>query len=386
MELRRWTTALPNNSRLTIFGFADVGKHLAVAIRAIRPDIMIDFCDNNSTRQGKQPEGLVLSVRDAADEMSESHFFAIASLWHDKQMQEQLLSLGIMEKYIMDALPDEIVHEERQRELHNRVTRKNNYHIECNIDKHCNLNCKGCDHFAPVAEPELLSPEAFARDMAEIHRLYADKEGGEFHLLGGEPTLHPEIVEFMRITRESLPKAKVIVDTNGTLLKRMSENFYEACRQYDVTISVTRYPIDVDYDALGKWIRKKGISYEYLGSSEGGRTLWKFPLDLTGSQNPSEMFHLCRNANTCWTLEKGRLYTCSIGPNMPVFERRFHKGIKLTDEDGIDIYKARDAEEIAAYLASPMPCCRYCDVKRRTYDHKWEVSRKSMNEWTEEQE
>lgn len=386
MELRRWTAALPENSRLTIFGFADVGKHLAVAIHAIRPDIMIDFCDNNSTRQGKQPEGFVLSVRDAADELSERHFFAIASLWHDKQMREELLSLGIMEKYIMDALPDEIVQEERQRELHNRVTRKNNYHIECNIDKHCNLNCKGCDHFAPVAEPELLSPEAFARDMAEIHRLYADKEGGEFHLLGGEPTLHPEIVEFMRITRESLPKAKVIVDTNGTLLRRMSESFYEACRQYDVTISVTRYPIDVDYDALGKWIRKKGISYEYLGSSEGGRTLWKFPLDLTGSQNPSEMFHLCRNANTCWTLEKGRLYTCSIGPNMPVFERRFHKGIKLTDEDGIDIYKARDAEEIAAYLASPMPCCRYCDVKRRTYDHKWEVSRKSMNEWTEEQE
>lgn len=381
MELRRWTAALPENSRLTIFGFADVGKHLAVAIHAIRPDIMIDFCDNNSTRQGKQPEGFVLSVRDAADELSERHFFAIASLWHDKQMREQLLSLGIMEKYIMDALPDEIVQEERQRELHNRVTRKNNYHIECNIDKHCNLNCKGCDHFAPVAEPELLSPEAFARDMAEIHRLYADKEGGEFHLLGGEPTLHPEIVEFMRITRESLPKAKVIVDTNGTLLRRMSESFYEACRQYDVTISVTRYPIDVDYDELGKWIRKKGISYEYLGSSEGGRTLWKFPLDLTGSQDPSEMFRLCRNANTCWTLEHGRIYTCSVGANLPVFEARFHRGIKLTDADGVDIYRAKNAEEVAEKLAQPMPACRYCDVARRTYDHPWEVSQREESEW-----
>ena len=67
---------------------------------------------------------------------------------------------------------------------------------------------------------------------------------------------------------------------------------------------------------------------------------------------------------------------------MPVFEQRFHKGIKLTDADGIDIYKAKDADEIAAYLAHPMPCCRYCDVKHRTYDHAWEVSSQSINEWS----
>lgn len=382
MKLQEWIAALPENSRLTIFGFADVGKHLAAALHAVRTDMVIDFCDNNSTRQGMQPEGLVLSVKDAAGELSGNHFYAIASLWHDKQMRKQLLSLGVPETAIMDALPDEILQEEHQREVHSRTTKKTSYHIECNIDKHCNLNCKGCDHFAPVAEQEFLSLTAFARDMKEIQRLYADKEGGEFHLLGGEPTLHPDIIEFIRITREALPQAKLVVDTNGTLLRRMPESFYAACRQYDVTISVTRYPIKLDYDALGKWIRAQGVVYEYLGSSEGGRTLWKFPLDFTGSQDPSEMFRLCRNANTCWTLEKGRLYTCSIGPNMPVFEQRFHKGIKLTDADGIDIYKAKDADEIAAYLAHPMPCCRYCDVKHRTYDHAWEVSSQSINEWS----
>lgn len=381
MRLQDWITVLPINGRLTIFGYADAGKQLAERLYQARPDILIDFCDNNSTKQGYHTEGQVLSVKDAVSVVSENHFFVIASLWHEKQMHEQLLSLKVPETSIIPALPDEITQEENQREIHERVTKRKNYHIECNIDKHCNLNCKGCDHFAPIAEQEFLPVEEFSQDMNEIHRLFAEKDG-EFHLLGGEPTLHPDLVEFLYITRKNLPNAKIVLDTNGTLLKRMPEKFYDACIQYNISISVTRYPISIDYDELGKWIREKGISYEYLGSSEGGRTLWKFPLDFSGSQNPVESFNACRNANSCWTLERGRLYTCSIAPNMPIFERRFHKGILLSDGDGIDIYKAENADEISEYLASPMPCCRYCDVKHRTYDHEWEVSKGSISEWS----
>lgn len=124
MKLQEWIAALPENSRLTIFGFADVGKHLAAALHAVRTDMVIDFCDNNSTRQGMQPEGLVLSVKDAAGELSGNHFYAIASLWHDKQMRKQLLSLGVPETAIMDVLPDEILQEEHQREVHSRTTKK----------------------------------------------------------------------------------------------------------------------------------------------------------------------------------------------------------------------------------------------------------------------
>lgn len=50
MKLQEWVATLPENGKLTIFGFADVGKNLARHLHEMQPDIAIDFGDNNSTR------------------------------------------------------------------------------------------------------------------------------------------------------------------------------------------------------------------------------------------------------------------------------------------------------------------------------------------------
>ena len=379
MSVKTWLEQFKKYNTVVIFGYAAFGKKLGQMIKDSNFKGVICFCDNSSEKQS-------LSGRDKVYPLSEAikisaSCFVVASIWHGKQMKKQLLEHGINEGRIVDDFPIEVIEEERRRneQLHTSV--KKGYRIEVNIVKHCNLNCKGCDHFSPVSEPDFMPLDVFEKDMKELNRLFGQIEG-EFRILGGEPLLNPEIDKFIETTRNNLPKATIFVSTNGILLKKMSDTFYDTCKKADVGIEVTKYPIKMDYDELGDWIRQKGLRYSYIGASESGRELWHFPLDVEGRQKPAENFKGCRNANFCWTLEEGKLYTCSIAPNLKVFEKRFHKGIKLSEEDGIDIYKTKDALEVAQMMARPMRCCRYCDVKHRTYDYPWEVSKKDIKEWT----
>ncbi len=74
--------------------------------------------------------------------------------------------------------------------------------LRFNVDivKHCNLNCVGCGHFSPLASIEFLSPIEFEMDCKRLAFL---TEGiiERIELMGGEPLLHPRILDFMQISR-----------------------------------------------------------------------------------------------------------------------------------------------------------------------------------------
>ena len=62
--------------------------------------------------------------------------------------------------------------------------------VEINIVSHCNLNCRSCSHFSPVAGKEYLPIELAELDFARL----AELSGGDvqcIHIMGGEPLLHP---------------------------------------------------------------------------------------------------------------------------------------------------------------------------------------------------
>jgi len=380
MEQAAFGKFIRTHSKIIVFGYADVGRMVGTKIKDACGKNVI-FVDNSSQKHGVQSNGdEVLPLAEAMERFPNAGY-VVASVWHGKQIREQLLSAGVPAENIEMELPQEILVQEEERALRVHTTPRKRLYFETNITKHCNLNCKGCDHFAPVAAPEYLAPEEYAKDVDRLGVLFhGDAE--RIVILGGEPLLHPEIERFLEPTRRAFPQVPVWIATNGTLVQRMKKTFWDACRTYRVGILVTHYPIALDYDALGDFVRHQGVEYQFVGSSESGRTLWKFPLDLTGSQDPKESFDACRNANTCLTLEHGRLYTCSIAPNVPVFNRAFGQHLALTDEDGIDIYQTQSGQEILEAMAQPMPFCRFCDVKRREYDHPWEVSGKVMEEWT----
>ena len=262
-------------------------------------------------------------------------------------------------------------------------------HFDVHIVEHCNLNCALCGHFSPLAEESYLDPASYERDCKRLSELF-DGEMASILLLGGEPLLHPQIVEFMRITREAFPVGRIRIVTNGILLPKMTEKFWDACKEYNVEISPSYYPIKFDYDGWGQIAESKGVKYTpfSLPNQTQSKKSWGkvFPICTKrgGTYGLSRSnFLRCQDANHCVTLRDGRMYPCDIAAHAFHLKKYFDLDIQLSDRDSVDIYSVGSGSELLEALARPIPFCQYCDVvdagKLLTCD--WGVSRKDRYEW-----
>ena len=254
--------------------------------------------------------------------------------------------------------------------------------VSVHLVEHCNMNCYGCDNFSPLAEESYENIQNFEKDIKRLAEL-TNGELCTLSLLGGEPLLHPDINEFLKISRAYLPSCRIEIITNGILLPTMNTEFYKACNEFDIVICPTKYPINIDYNKAEALAKKYGVKYEYFTQTdEHIKTLFHIPLDLEGKQNCIENFLNCYHANHCVFLKQGRLYTCTVAPNIEHFNKFFNKNLILNNRDGIDIHKAKSLDEVLSFLAKPIPFCKYCNVKERTYETPWCTSKKEIEEWT----
>ena len=90
-------------------------------------------------------------------------------------------------------------------------------YLEHHLVDHCNCNCAGCSHFSPLADPWFENLEDFKRDFKKLSEM---TEVQLIRLMGGEPLLHPQVGDFLKITRELFPKSQIQLVTNGLLLKK----------------------------------------------------------------------------------------------------------------------------------------------------------------------
>ena len=254
--------------------------------------------------------------------------------------------------------------------------------FELNILDHCNLRCKGCDHFAAIARERFVSLENITSDLARMSELFG-AEVDRIEVLGGEPLLHPQLGQILTETRKYFPKTLIQLVTNGILLMKQEQTFWTVCRENRIVVVVTKYPIDVDHGAIGEMAQANDVMFEYFGSTGSTKkTSWKVPLDISGSQDPRSSFIDCSYANKNVMLMEGRIYTCTVAPNIHIFNEVYGTKIPVTDADYMDIYEAQAKDEILEFLSKPKPLCRYCSVDQRSYGHRWERSNREMSEWT----
>ncbi len=254
-------------------------------------------------------------------------------------------------------------------------------HFETHLVEHCNLNCQMCIHFSPLAKVQFAKIESFSNDMQRLRELFGN-DVSSITLLGGEPLLHPQVTEFLKIARTYFPYAEVILYTNGLEIPKMKLDFWKICKECAITITLTHYPISFDYKYVDKLLDEHSITYQYCNTPGREKKSIHFSLDLNGTQDPRQSFLLCDMANRCIFLRDGRLYTCVLIPNIQHFNEYFHQCLNVSPTDSIDIYQANNSKEIMHFLASPPSFCRYCDVSRRTILHDWQISKKDILEWT----
>lgn len=98
------------------------------------------------------------------------------------------------------------------------------------ISNICNLSCSFCPK--TIRPPKMMNENEFSH---VINQITPFTDYVYFHLLG-EPLLHPNLKIFLKIAEEN--NLKVIITTNGTLLKEKNEILLSCFSHYKTVISL----------------------------------------------------------------------------------------------------------------------------------------------------
>jgi GTP 3',8-cyclase len=180
--------------------------------------------------------------------------------------------------------------------------------FETDIVAHCNNRCAGCNRFTALREPWFMDPDALAHDLALLGKIAtADK----YIIIGGEPTLHPQLARIIRVVRASGIAPLVEMWTNGQLLDRMSD---EVWRLLD-SIVVDFYPGKVSREkqaAIRQKARDMGVA---LDVDHVGRFYRVYRAEPR--TNAAEYFAGCPFADHCFKVGNGHIYRCPQSSIMP---------------------------------------------------------------------
>lgn len=206
--------------------------------------------------------------------------------------------------------------------------------LEFHIVDHCNLRCWGCCSLSPISPKQCTPPETIKKHLSQAVRALSPSR---LKLVGGEPLLHPEIDSCLEIARSSNIAPSVSVTTNGFLLPKMTETFWQLVDH--MTISLYPEPA----------LPKKTISkIEELASSHGVELNWKVQNsfvgmdrdqpDLTGIET-TEIYSSCWLRRRCHLIAHGRFYTCTRPSHVHAVS-----GLEQSPylEDGIPLGSAQD--------------------------------------------
>lgn len=243
------------------------------------------------------------------------------------------------------------------------------HYLEHHIVDHCNLKCKGCTHFSPLADPWFEEVEDFKRDFGRLAEImHVDV----IRIMGGEPLLHPNVCEFLRITRELFPDSQIQLVTNGILMQ-LTEGLIETLNENKIIVCISDYGIFKD-------LKRQLVGVQYAVVDRKG-LMYNACLNLNGDEFSDLSFGNCDLHVNHWNFfQNGRFYHCCIGANIKIFNKYFGKDLPVPE--GISIYDHTE-KEINDYLNTITPLCRFCDtIQRKNSYSKFEVSKKEIGEWT----
>ncbi len=249
-------------------------------------------------------------------------------------------------------------------------------YLETNIVDHCNLNCKGCAHFANICNPHYVDFNQFQKDLCLLSEKF---DLINFRLLGGEPLLHPDIKEILNTTRELLPTTEIMLVTNGLLIPKLGEDILQAIVDNDIIVSITLYEptfdsISLILKQLDRFCIKYCINDDYFNQTDIVKT-FHTRLSLNKSQEGFEANKNC-GGRFCRFLRDGKISKCYYPLLIDILNEKFDLNFEVDDLDYFNLIDIDDGWETIFQMNGDIPFCLYC--RNEQYNFDWKRASKNV--------
>lgn len=177
------------------------------------------------------------------------------------------------------------------------------YSLEYYVSLGCVNCCVGCSHGAPIRKG-LIDIGTFKVDVERMAKIVKIRR---FALSGGEPLLHPQIEELIEIAKFLDIAKEIMVLTNGLLLDKQPESFWE---KLDV-LRVSRYPGQLKDKQIKEWkshAEHYGAEFLCLDIPKFYKPFFNKPRE---EEDIIDLFKNCPYYNKCSAIYNGWYYPCS---------------------------------------------------------------------------
>lgn len=220
-------------------------------------------------------------------------------------------------------------------------------HGETNITTACQNSCASCNHFIPMQDPSFIKPEILEMD---LNALSGFLHFSRYNLVGGEPTLHPKIIDLLQIVKDSGITDTMEITSNGQSVRRLPESFWGMIDEFIVT------PYKLTNEDIGYIDRK---------CKEHGTAIQWHPVIFTAAayKRRSNKPEADYRYKTCWynvnrhVIDNGYFYRCCTAPFIPsvlMGLSKEHDGIAIEGltEERLDEYLLQDETPESCFVCA----------------------------------
>jgi hypothetical protein len=235
--------------------------------------------------------------------------------------------------------------------------------FELHVVEHCNLRCAHCCNMSPYLDQRFLSVDDVAQQCTMMAQHLAVDA---FKIMGGEPLLHPQITDVLHAIRQSAISKVIRLFTNGLLLQRMDDAFWQALDQ----LTISSYASAPVKPQLLDEYRERARRFDVVLNV---KPVDRFSQVMAGARRDDaaavqRTYDACWLRDRCLIVRNGRFFKCTRAAYFAEYQARIAVAGPHPDPaavvaaDGIPVAAPDLDARLLAYMNAPAPLesCRYC--------------------------
>lgn len=271
--------------------------------------------------------------------------------------------------------------------------------VSIHVTEQCNLNCKACFHMIPISpwkdyywyiceniKPQL---ELLAKHSNIVSSLV---------IMGGEPTLHPNITSILYVAREVFPNITIAMATNGSVLRVFEDEvFIKALLRNNIEVRIVEYPYSpvakANYQKLYNILETNKVKYVVNAKIDENYHFLIQPFRKEIDNDITKQTH-CKAHHYCTMLKNNKLWVCHLAAYADSLKDRFPDLDWINVDEGayVDLTDGSITDEmILQKMGSLSTICKHCvELHRSWYSEdpteitNWARSEGKKEEWVRE--